>query len=301
MGTARDCATTLEQTVRQLADAFRGVDVLRWFIVESDSADRTPAVLESLSSRMPGFRHLCAGRLASRIPLRTARIAWCRNLCLRYLDSIDPDGQVDLAVMADLDGINEGITQAAIAQCWDVPDWDVCLPNRIGLYFDLYALRHPSWCPDDCWRRFFDLVDAGVAVDAAYASVVASRRITIEPSAAPIEVESAFGGLGLYRRAALRGASYVGVTDDGFEVCEHVALHEHIRSRGGRILINPAFVNGTSREFGEFSLSARRLLLRRLIAGIRSSRLGGRMIDLYRTRRAGRTLPYPPLPDTLSG
>jgi hypothetical protein len=54
-------------------------------------------------------------------------------------------------------------------------------------------------------------------------------HMTPNPPGPPILVDSAFGGLGVYKMDAIRGCRYVG-TDifEGkeFEVADHIAFHE---------------------------------------------------------------------------
>ena len=41
----------------------------------------------------------------------------------------------------------------------------------------------------------------------------------------------------------LAGLEYAGVSSSGDAVCEHVPLHQQIKAKGGRILINPRLIN----------------------------------------------------------
>jgi len=115
----------------------------------------------------------------------------------------------------------------------------VCTANQAGPYYDLWALRHPLWSPNDCRAGHRFLVEHGVNPERALQATVLSRMITLPHSGPWMRVDSAFGGLALYRRGLLRGLRYEGLTADGQEVCEHVALHAAIRARGGLIFINP--------------------------------------------------------------
>ena len=74
-------------------------------------------------------------------------------------------------------------------------------------------------------------------------SSIYSRMIRIHTDAEWIEVESAFGGLAIYRKTSLKNVSYAGLSPSGEEFCEHVSLHQKIRENGGRIFINPKLVN----------------------------------------------------------
>ena len=69
--------------------------------------------------------------------------------------------------------------------------------------------------------------------------------VNIKPSAELIEVDSAFGGLAIYRKSDIpQDASYVGVDENGDEVCEHVSFHFSIKKNKGKIFINPKLIIG---------------------------------------------------------
>ena len=52
-----------------------------------------------------------------------------------------------------------------------------------------------------------------------------------------IEVNSAFGGLAIYRKNLFEDVAYEGTSDNGEEICEHVPLHRSMRSKGARLYI----------------------------------------------------------------
>jgi hypothetical protein len=150
---------------------------------------------------------------------------------------------VDLVVVADFDGVNTRICAQSVHSCWMGADWDVCAANQLGPYYDVWALRHPLWSPNDCWQQASFLRARGVSSFRAQRVAVYGRMIRLPSSAGWIEVDSAFGGLALYRRPCLEAVRYVGLDSAGEQVCEHVALHQQIRAAGGRIVINPALIN----------------------------------------------------------
>jgi hypothetical protein len=222
-------------------------------VIESDSDDDTVAVLEGLMRERPGFAFRSLGRLAQRHPKRTDRIARCRNAGLEWLEALRASGAaVSHFVMADLDGVADGITPEAIASCWQRDDWDACTANQAGRYYDLWTLRHPAWCPGDCWHEVDFLTEHGVPRDRAKMAAVYERMVTIAPTHEWIEVDSAFGGLAIYRAEAIAGLRYEGLAPDGREVSDHVALHAALRTRGGRIFINPQLINGSAGDDGTY-------------------------------------------------
>jgi hypothetical protein len=241
-GIARDCAKTIRADVEQLASAFGMVGDVRWLVVESDSSDDTPAILAAMQKTIPNFRAISLGALRGDIPVRTERIAHCRN---RYLEELREDrySDVDHVVVSDLDGMNRLLTRHGVMSSFARTDWDVCCANQRGPYYDILALRHPTWSPGDCLDQLRQLKAQGVAEEAALRIAIYSKMVRIPTNREWIEVDSAFGGLAIYRKAILAGASYRGSDDAGASVCEHVALHASIRQRHGRIFINPAMIN----------------------------------------------------------
>jgi len=241
-GIARDCAKTIRADVERLASAFSMVRDVRWLVVESDSSDDTPAILAAMQNTIPNFRAISLGRLRGDIPTRTARIAHCRN---RYLEELEGESysDVDYVVVSDLDGMNRLLTQRGVMSAFARSDWDVCCANQRGPYYDILALRHLTWSPGDCLDQLRQLKAQGVAEETALRIAIYSKMVRIPTTREWIEVDSAFGGLAIYRKAILAGASYRGSDDAGASVCEHVALHASIRQRHGRIFINPAMIN----------------------------------------------------------
>lgn len=245
-GLARNCGKTLPQEIASLAGALKGFSTVSWLIIESDSDDDTLEALARLASSYSNFRFLSKGTLRTALPLRTDRLAHCRNCYLDELACNPLYSDVDLVMVADLDGMNGVLTASALQSCWQRQDWDACTANQEGPYYDIWALRHSLWSPNDCWSSYRFLLENHVPREMALLAAVHSRMIRLQASSPWIEVDSAFGGLALYRRSALTGARYAGRDETGEEICEHVMLHRHLRARGRRIFINPALINGGS-------------------------------------------------------
>ncbi len=298
-GVARNCAATLPATVQRLTAALPAFRAVRWLVVESDSTDDTVAVLQQLAATVPGFEFRSLGRLADRMPERTERLAHCRNVYLDHLQQLNeaaralrpesPNGLAALAVpyliVADLDGVNDALTPQALLSCWERDDWAACCANQHGLYYDIWALRHPHWCPGDCWEesRFLERFsgNAGSARKAA----VYSRMVSIPPQNDWLPVQSAFGGLAVYRARGLHHSRYVGLSPEGRPVCEHVAFHAGILAQGGQIFINPRLLNADTSE-----LIAQYWPERERLALVQHSRRFRWLLRLGFGRRAGKEL-----------
>ena len=274
-GCIRNGATTLRRSIDVLTRATADFARVQFLIVESDSSDDTLVQLQALARQSACFEFISLGTLAAGCQSRTERIAICRNRYLDELRSAERYARVDYVMVADLDGVNDALLPRAVASCWNARQpWDVYTANQSDAYYDIWALRHPDWCPVDCHDQYARLrVLFGHA--RALSIAIHSRMVRLSPRAPWVEVESAFGGLAIYRRDALLLGNYRGV-QDGRSVCEHVPLHAELRARGMRIFINPALINAHRTDH-----SARirfRARLRRYIEG-----LGKRIRDRLRS------------------
>lgn len=243
VGVARNCTRSLRRDVLRLIQAVQACASVRFLIVESDSTDGTVALLRALKAEQPGFDFISLGEQRPVHPKRTDRIACSRNA---YLDALANDAalaDVTHVLVADMDGVCRDLSPAGFASCFAlrVP-WDACFANQGDYYYDVWALRHPVWCPGDAWREHAALLPLLGETEANNVALF-SRMVHIPADAAPIEVHSAFGGLGLYRRDALLRARYAGLDAAGDEICEHVSLHAAMRASGARLYINPAMIS----------------------------------------------------------
>lgn len=252
-GAARNCARTLEAAVLLISNAFGIARTVKWIVVESDSDDKTRRVLADIQASRAGFKFHSLGKLRDVIPARTERIAHCRNIYLQEFLFSPEYACSDYLVVADLDGVNSLLTADGVESCFIRNDWSAVFANQLGPYYDIWALRHSLWCPDDCWREVDKMTSNSISYSQATWKKVWSRMITVDRDWRWIEVESAFGGLGIYTRSALSGASYNGYTSEHStvfqnQVCEHVSVNEKIVRAGGKLFINPSLINDDFNE-----------------------------------------------------
>jgi len=243
VGLARNCSQSLPTSISVLSSAFTKCNSLSFLIIESDSSDSTIETLSRLAVIYRPFRFISLGHLADQLPRRTERIAFCRNYYLSIIDNTSAFDNIDYVVVADLDGVNTCLESDSVSSCWSRLDWDVCTANQDGPYYDIWAFRHSLLSPNDCSQQQKFLERLGVSRFSSLYSSTFSRMIKIPSGHQWIEVDSAFGGLAIYRRSILRDVRYVGLSLCGDEVCEHVSFHSDIKTNGGRIFINPALIN----------------------------------------------------------
>jgi GR25 family glycosyltransferase involved in LPS biosynthesis len=208
--------------------------------VENDSLDDTRSLLRQwLLGRANGELLTLDGPLAAH-PSRTVRLAAARNAYLSHVRGSDL-GSYDELVVMDLDAINgppvdPGAFEAASSFLHADEATSAVFASSKPVYFDIWALRHPIWCPNDCWAEV--MAARGMPHEEAVQRYVYARQIPLDPDRPPIPVLSAFGGLGIYRMDRVLQQEYIGLTSVGTEVCEHVSLNLGL-SRTGRLYVFP--------------------------------------------------------------
>src|ERR1035437_8914171 len=171
VGVARNCERTIKYDVLRLFESLRNCKTLSWVVVESDSSDRTLDALRTLEVDVPGFRFISLGSLHETIPIRTQRIAYCRNVYLEELKSNLLYSEIDYFVVADLDGVNNLVSAEGFESCWARSGWDVCTANQRGPYYDIWALRHPIWNPNDCFQQLEFLDRKSTRLNSSHANI----------------------------------------------------------------------------------------------------------------------------------
>jgi hypothetical protein len=215
-------------------------------IVENDSTDDTRAILEAWASGRPQVRLIRMDGAEDDYPLRTDRIARARNLCLAF--AREPDfADFDDFVLLDFDDVNStpidvAAFTAARAWLWGHRDRKAVFANPQPFYYDVWALRHPEWSPNDCWAEIRSSTGKMSLLEARRRHIF-PRQISIPADSEPILVDSAFGGLAIYRRAAAVHARYDGIDESGQEICEHVAFNRAVAGNSGKMAIFPALTN----------------------------------------------------------
>ena len=243
VGLARDCADVIQDEIRTLHKALTGFNSVAFLVIESDSEDETLVKLEAMQSEM-NLQARSLGTLRASYPSRTQRIAICRNEYLKCLRQQDAYRDIDYVIVADLDGVNRQLTPEAVQSCWfEGADWDACFANQSAPYYDIWALRHPVWSPDDCFEKETVLRAQGAGDYVARKTAIFDRMITIDPKQRPIRVQSAFGGLGIYKKHLFEAADYVGLDAQGDEVCEHVSVHLEME-KTAKLYVMPSLING---------------------------------------------------------
>ena len=260
VGTVRNAANFVVEDVSRILNSLEKLMPSMAFIVESDSKDNTVEVLAELQNRDHRVRALSLGVTELEYPERIARLRYCRNFYINELRTNPIYSDCDLIIIADLDGINTKINSRyfEIALGSEM-EWDALSANQSARYYDILALRHPLWSPNN-WLMEADWLNPFLGKRRTTKHSMIDRMIRIPQHLDPILVDSAFGGLAIYRRWVIETCDYSEDTPQAATENEHVTLHRKMKEFGGKIYIHPALINA---HFTVHSLDA--LLVIRLL------------------------------------
>lgn len=257
VGTARDASANVAADLLRIVNALEEILPTKAYVVESDSSDDTVARLTELADKDSRIRFSSLGILANTIPDRIQRIRHCRNGYVNEIRTNPLYKDIDLVIVADLDGINTKIDSAAFKLAFDLEiPWDVLAANQSARYYDIFALRHPLWSPND-WSLEADWLEPFLGKKIAKRHAMTDRMIQIPTTMPPIPVDSAFGGLCIYRRWVFDQFDYFEDSDAPLNENEHVTIHRKLRAAGGEIFIHPGLVNS---KWTTHSLGARPII-----------------------------------------
>ena len=232
VGLARNVAGILPLSIKRIKDTVRHFAGWKAFVVENDSTDGTKEILTQWATDDPEqvvVQLLENGRphLHGFEPARTQAMAQYRNACRVLVQQHYPEA--DYVIAVDLDawggwsvhGVMNGIgwhAQLPKAGCMA----STSLFKHAGTlidgkaqwsHYDNWAYRWLGWSPRlGPWFTFW----------------------LPPPGAPPIEVNSAFGGLAIYKTEPYLESMYSG------EDCEHVPFHNRMKQKGWTIHLNPA-------------------------------------------------------------
>ncbi len=216
-GVCKNVAQFLPHMIRSIETLATGFLDYQIIIYENNSSDNTPQLLKSWMSRnnkvIVFSEQVSHADLLKRVkstarrdqaPCRMEMIAYARNVVLKEAMQSNYD-DYRFIIMTDLD-FAQGWNPQSILQSFEIDEqWDCIAAHGTkgrNIHYDRYAFRDeqyplgPELIGEDFW---YDV----------------SKPVYLAPNSGLKKVYSAFGGLAIYQRAALKDCWYSGfVTTD---------------------------------------------------------------------------------------
>lgn len=232
VGLIRDNEKKLQETVAQICKFLYGF-TFDFYIVESDS-QKIPKI--NFNTDIAGLNELkiiSLGDLSNKYPNRIERLAFCRNHYLEYFRN--NCRKYTYIMVVDFDGIVNNLYNSKMLDIFKrLQDlgvvWSAIFPNQIPFYYDIYALRCNNWVNDNAWGSVYsgEISNRGTS---KWLNIY-SKMYMLPTNLDYIEVQSAFGGIGIYRASSIKLESTYGFyQENNFDVCEHVGFNLGIEGK----------------------------------------------------------------------
>jgi tetratricopeptide (TPR) repeat protein len=270
VGCARDCAQNVQGALANIANVASLFRDSSFLLVENDSSDATPDLILRWCSQRASARLVNLDGLSDSCKARTMRIAAARNA---YLDIVRSEfREYDYLFVLDLDDasvtpLETNEVLRAVEYCETNSACAAVFPIQ-RYYYDSYALRQKTLCPADIFEEAFDKACSQQRDASQIAREFLGPRIfeiydAIGRAKEPMEVESAFGGLGIYKISSLiknrrrylghkhkilppgvrRRLGFSENGEVGWQVCEHVEFHRGFIENAEKLFLLPWFKN----------------------------------------------------------
>ncbi|CAF0987752.1 unnamed protein product [Adineta ricciae] len=236
-----------QRNVRAIGALFRNYRV---YLGESDSKDKTLQFIQEWANNDSKHVYVyTAGNQRSRLLFRTQRLAHCRNSLLQRARIDFPSFDYYLVLDVDVTSSNLFSVENFLSNFrYPISSWAAMTASQTDRYYDLWALRSSPTVTFDFLERARQVSFIPIAWGSVMTKLFARHYKGIPENHSLIDVESAFGGAGIYfARYLTDKCVYNGWRDYGIwfyrEQCEHVTFNQCIRRNagGGKFFINPRF------------------------------------------------------------
>jgi predicted RNA-binding protein with PIN domain len=240
-GTIKNADSYIENILNHIDNCGKKFKNYSVIIYENDSEDNTRKLL--IDNKKDNYYYIFEDGITEQ--RRSMRIAHGRNKLLEKMKEINKNDDYTYLIMLDLDDINNsGTFIESIESCfhYEYDDWDVLTGNQKNNYYDIWALRKQGIIDYDCWGEL-SLSSTTDEKKKEIWHIIGNTTITEKGL---VEVDSAFGGIAIYKIKALNNCKYIGEYynneyPDHNQKCEHVDFNNCIKQNGGKIFINTDF------------------------------------------------------------
>lgn len=267
-GCVRNCSTHLPNTIRNIRSYSKLFNKSYILVVENGSTDKTKEILHQNLNKEDIF--LFREEL-TKLSNRGQRLEGARNIIIETIQENEKLKNCDLFVMMDFDDIgsykikDEDIIKAVKFLSSRDKNGAV-FANQLGTYYDMWTLRDKKYCENDFWVEIFQFLIRNKNLSEQISKdnfievkkkIIDKKTFSFNVNMPPILVDSAFGGLGIYKmknvlnnKKKYKGTQNIEVTSKDqkkvklkYQKCEHVNFNLGIVEQNLDLYILPFLIN----------------------------------------------------------
>ena len=267
-GCARNCSNFLPKVLENIEFYSSFFSESYIVIVENGSTDRTKEILKDNKNKKNIF--LFEDDL-NKLPYRGQRLEKARNLIIETIKKNKNLFSCDLFIMLDLDDIGtyrieEKNILDSIKFLFSKEEIGGVFANQLGTYYDMWTLRDQKYCKNDFWVEVLQFLInnknskdkiSKTNIEEVKKNIIDKKTYSFEKNHAPIKVESAFGGFGIYKMKYVlkNNRKYEGtqivdlISKDQkrlkvkYQKCEHVNFNQGLIDQNLELYILPNLIN----------------------------------------------------------
>lgn len=249
LGLVRNLENSLYDNVVSISTISKYCSDINFFLYENDSIDNTVNVLKKCKLEIKNFNYLSDTlnlrsfghqTLESKLELksteRTLSLAKHRNVCLSYVR--DNSNKFDFVIVMDMDFEKFSLDGILNSFGWFSENYADALVGTSLQFKNLFSSEQKNLWNYDCWAYrgswWEDLQK--YSNNYGYDPMLWFGFWQLPIGSKPIQVNSAFGGIGIYKTQ-----HYINVEYEGYD-CEHVCLHKNLKNKypDYKLCINPS-------------------------------------------------------------
>ena len=241
--------STIRNVENDLKDFFIKLDEITskfddYFIilVQSNSEDNTVKSAEKFLKKRKG---IIINKNLDLNLYRTQRLEICRNEFLSFIRKDNNLRSYDYLIVMDADGINNSIKYEYIYNSINTnQDWSAIFANQKFIYYDIWTLRIENFIEFDCFQKIKQkaLLNNNNLKKIFYSNFTKYFFLKKNFKERFIKVNSAFGGLGIYKTNKILECDY---DSKGGSQCEHVGINEQLNKKFGNLFIDKELINSS--------------------------------------------------------
>jgi hypothetical protein len=279
-GCARNCSSFLPKVLDNIEFYSSFFSDSYMIIVENGSTDKTKEILKNNKNNKNFF--LFEDDL-NELPYRGQRLEKARNLIIETIKKNTNLISCDLFIMLDLDDIGTYRIEKknildSVKFLFSREKIAAVFANQLGTYYDMWTLRDQKYCKNDFWVEVLQFLmknkNANEKIsksnfEEAKKNIIDKKTYSFEKNHPPIQVDSAFGGFGIYKmkyvlknKRKYSGTQIVNLRSKDeiklkvkYQKCEHVNFNQGLTEQNLELYILPNLIN-RDYEKNIFPLSA---------------------------------------------
>ena len=267
-GCARNCSNFLPKVLDNIEfySSFFGESYM--VIVENGSTDNTKEILKNNQNKK---NFILYEDDLNKLPYRGQRLEKARNLIIETIKKNADLISCDLFIMLDLDDIgtyriDEKNIFDSVKFLFSKQEIAAVFANQLGTYYDMWTLRDQKYCKNDFWVEVLQFLInnknskdkiSKTNIEEVKKNIIDKKTYSFEKNHAPIKVESAFGGFGIYKMKYVlkNNRKYEGtqivdlISKDQkrlkvkYQKCEHVNFNQGLIDQNLELYILPNLIN----------------------------------------------------------